>query len=113
MKSGRLMRLFPILAILLGLMAGPAFAADLDTLRAEGVIAERYDGYVELRSGGGAEAKQLVEQVNDKRRAIYRKRADKQGVPVEQVGRVYAKQLLEKIPEGTYVRKPDGSYVQK
>ena len=113
MKPRRLTRLLPILVALIGLMAGPALAADLDKLRAQGVIAERYDGYVELRKSGNAEARQVVEQVNDKRREIYRKRANKQGVPIEQVGRVYAKQLLEELPDGTYFRKPDGSYTQK
>jgi len=106
--------LVAILALGTGFGAvGSAFAADLDTLRARGVIAERYDGYVEVRKGGDGEAKKLVEEVNAKRRALYRKRADNQGVPVEQVGRVYAKQLLDRLPGGTWFRKPDGSYVQK
>lgn len=94
-------------------IAAPAVAADLDRLRAEGVVAERYDGLLEAREGAGTEAKQLVRKINDRRRELYRKRAESQGVSVEQVGKVYAEQILEDAPKGTYFLKPDGSYVQK
>ena len=103
-----------LLALAALAMAAPAAAADLDRLRAQGVIAERYDGYVEVRPGeGSASAEKVVEEVNAKRRRIYKKRAESQGVPVEQVGRVYAEQILERLPEGAWFRKPDGSYVRK
>lgn len=93
--------------------AAPAMAADLDSLRASGVIAERYDGFVEIRKGGSAEARRIVAEVNAKRREIYKKRAEAQDVPVDQVGRIYAKQIFEKVPEGVWFRTPDGEYVQK
>ena len=94
-------------------MAAPAVAADLDRLRAEGVIAERYDGLLDLRKSGNAEAKALVQEVNERRRELYRKRAESQDVPAAEVGKVYAKQILEDAPKGTYFLKPDGSYVRK
>ncbi len=93
--------------------AVPAMAADLDALRASGVIAERYDGFVEIRESGSAEARRVVEEVNAKRREIYKERAEAQDVPVDQVGRVYAKQILERVSEGVWFRTPDGEYVQK
>jgi uncharacterized protein YdbL (DUF1318 family) len=34
-------------------------------------------------------------------------------VPPEAVGKVYAKQIMQDAPAGTYLRKPDGGYVQK
>ena len=105
--------LIVMLALIAALGTTPALAADLDSLRASGVIAERYDGFVEIRQGGSAEAREIVEEVNAKRRAIYRQRAESQDVPVDQVGRVYAKQILEKLPEGVWFRTPDGKYVQK
>jgi hypothetical protein len=101
------------LALIAALGAVPAMAADLDGLRASGVIAERYDGFVEIRQGGNAEARRIVDEVNAKRRDIYEKRAEAQDVPVDQVGRVYAEQILEKLPEGAWFRTPDGGYVQK
>jgi uncharacterized protein YdbL (DUF1318 family) len=95
------------------LLSVPAQAASLDELRAAGVIAERYDGFVEVRQGGSGEAKQIVNSVNAERRRIYQKRADEQGVSIDQVGRVYAQQIFQKAPAGTYFRREDGSYMQK
>jgi len=51
--------------------------APLDTYRADGVIAERFDGYVEIRaSDAPGEARALVADVNARRRALYTQRAD-------------------------------------
>lgn len=98
----------------LALTPADAQAGSLDSYRAKGVIAERYDGLVEVRTGSApAEARRIVERVNAKRREIYEKRADNQGVSVEAVGKVYAKQIWKDAPGGTYLKKPDGSYVQK
>jgi len=93
----------------------PAGAASpLDEFRAEGVIAERFDGQVEVRDGvTNADAAKLVSEVNAKRMKIYEERAAKQNVPVSEVGKIYALEIAEKAPAGTYFRKPDGSYVQK
>jgi hypothetical protein len=92
----------------------PAEAASLDELRKEGVIAERFDGYVEVRvSNPPPEAKQIVDRVNQERQQVYRKRANEQGVSPESVAKVYAPKILEKAPVGTYFKKSDGSYVRK
>jgi hypothetical protein len=111
-----------LLAALAGLLfalasfgaSAPAEAASLDELRKEGVIAERWDGYVEVRvSNPPAEAKRIVERVNGERRQVYQKRAEQQGVSPEAVAKVYAPKILEKAPVGTYFKKADGSYVRK
>jgi hypothetical protein len=92
----------------------PAAAASLDELREEGVIAERWDGYLEVRvDDAPADAERIVERVNEERRQVYEKRAEQQGVPRAEVGKVYAPKILEKAPVGTYFKKQDGSYVRK
>ena len=89
-------------------------ASKLDQYRAQGIIAERYDGLVAVRAGNApADARRLVNDVNAQRRAIYSKRAKSQGVPVQAVGKVYAAEIAAKAPRGTYFKKPDGSYVRK
>ena len=93
--------------------AGGAAASTLDQYRAEGVIAERYDGFVEMRGGGPADAASLVNEVNRERRAIYEKRAKEQGVPVSAVGVLFAKKIVESAPDGTYFKMQDGSYQRK
>jgi len=94
--------------------APPAGAATLDDYRAQGIIAERWDGLVEIRPGQSSpEAARLVEEVNARRLAIYRERAQGQSVPVEEVGKIYALEVAGKAPAGTYFRTPDGTYVRK
>ena len=94
------------------LASAPVDARPIDDFRSQGVIAERFDGYVELR-GDDAAARQLVDEVNRKRRAIYEQRAREQGVSAEEVGKVYAPQVMGDAPSGTFFRQPDGSYIQK
>jgi hypothetical protein len=93
----------------------PAGAAStLDMYRAQGIVAERPDGLVEVRSGQtSADAERLVREVNAKRFDIYRQRAASQGVPVEEVGKIYALELAGTAPAGTYFKKPDGGYARK
>lgn len=91
-----------------------ANAQSLDQLRADGVIAERFDGLVEIRGSNASQAaRKIVSDINAKRRDLYRNRAKQQDVPAEAVGKVYAKKIWKKAPSGTYLRKPDGGYVQK
>ncbi len=86
----------------------PAAADQLDDLRAQGQIGERFDGYAEARSGASEGARALVKQVNAQRREIYEKQAKKQKVSVDQVGRVYAERIIKKLPKGAWVRTEDG-----
>jgi uncharacterized protein YdbL (DUF1318 family) len=94
---------------------GPAWAgAKLDAYRADGVIAERYDGYVEIRaSNAPSDARALVADVNAKRRALYTQRAGESNVPVAEVGKVFANKIAGSAPSGTYFRQPGGGYVRR
>lgn len=103
-----------IASVFLSLGAVGAASADaLDDYRAQGVIAERFDGYIEIRSGGDAAARALVDDVNARRREVYRQRAQQQNVSPADVGRVYAGQILQNAPSGTFFREENGGYRQK
>lgn len=94
--------------------AGPALAQSLNELRASGVVGERFDGFAEVRGAGASQqARSLVNSANQKRRQIYSKRAAQQGVPVGQVGRVYAKQIMQKAPKGTWFLGESGKWTRK
>ncbi len=114
---GFIRNIVPVLIVALAVMAGSASgaaaASKLDQYRADGVIAERYDGYLEMRGSGPGDAASLVRQVNDERRAIYEKRAREQNVPVSAVGILFAKKIVESAPRGTYFKLQDGSYQRK
>ena len=55
----------------------------------------------------------MVDAVNAKRRAIYAERAKEQGTTADQVGRVYARQILTKAPAGTWFLKESEEWVRK
>ena len=89
-----------------------AGAQSLNALRASGAVGEGYDGFARVRKAGGG-ARSVVDAVNAKRRAIYAKRAKEQGTAADQVGRVYARQILGKAPAGTWFLKESGKWVRK
>ncbi len=96
--------------LILGLSAPPALAQSLDELRASGAVGERYDGYAEALQSSAAG---VVQQVNAKRRQIYQQTADKEGASIDQIGRVYARQIFAKSPPGTKFLQENGSWVAK
>lgn len=95
-------------------MAGatPAEAASLNELRASGVIGERYDGFAVVRKNKSGASK-IVRSVNAKRRKIYRSRAKQQNISPAQVGAVYASQIRNSAPRGTWFLSRDGSWSRK
>lgn len=106
--------LVALAALGLSLWVATADAQSLDSLRASGVVAERFDGYLVLRGKDApASARATVDEVNQKRRQIYAERAAEQGVPPDQVGRVYARQIFQEAPTGTWFLDESGKWVQK
>lgn len=93
-------------------MVGGAFAQSqlLDGPRAAGTVGERYDGLAVARSGGDPA---LVESINAERRKVYAERAQKEKVPVDQIARVYAAEILKSAPAGTWFLKEDGQWTRK
>ena len=98
-------------AILLALAfcATPAWADSLDDLRASGAIGETYEGYVVARE---ASARAEADAINAKRKAIYQEKAASQGIGIEQVGKVYAAEIIRKVPAGTWIQI-DGQWRKK
>jgi hypothetical protein len=98
---------FWIVALALAI-ALPAFALDLDEARAKGSVGERSDGYVAaVKENPSGEVKQLVDEVNAKRRAHYEEIASRNGAPVEAVAALAGQKLLANAPAGQFVN--DGS----
>jgi len=95
---------------LLAVLPGPAFAASLKDLLAQGQVGERYDGYVQARDGS---AQGTVDEVNGKRRQLYEKRAGETGQTAAIVGKVYAAEIYKKAAPGTWFLLEDGRWIQK
>ena len=108
-----LLALAPLLMVLT-MALGSASAQSLDALRAGGVVGERFDGLAVVRDpGASAEVQALVQQVNQERQKIYGQRASEQGLPIDQVGRVYAAQIQGQAPSGTWILSESGQWSQK
>jgi uncharacterized protein YdbL (DUF1318 family) len=94
------------------LAAAPVLAQSLKDLRAQGIVGEGYDGFARVRTpASGAQA--AVDQANARRREIYAKRAAEQKVSPADVGRVYARQIFDKAPPGTWFLQENGQWVRK
>ncbi len=96
--------------LILGLSAPPALAQSFDELRASGAVGERFDGFAKALESSAAG---VVKTVNAKRQTIYSDRAAKEGTSVDQIGRVYARQIFAKSPPGTKFLQENGSWVTK
>ncbi len=91
-------------------VASLALAQSADTLRASGQAGERYDGYMQARDPKVAGE---VHKINDERHRVYSIRAEQEGVSIGEVGRVFAQQLIEQSPPGTWILTESGQWVQK
>jgi uncharacterized protein YdbL (DUF1318 family) len=97
-------------------IAAGAAAQDrvLDEPRRSGAVGERYDGFAVVRDRAqAAKLAPIVDRVNAERRTIYSQRATAERVSVEQIGRVYASEILKSAPAGTWFLEESGRWVQK
>ena len=86
----------------------------LESPRAQGQVAERFDGYAMVRDRAApAGIGNLVNQVNAQRRAHYRRQAASRGVSETAVGRIYAKEIFSAAPGGTWFLQESGQWVRK
>jgi uncharacterized protein YdbL (DUF1318 family) len=92
--------------------AAPLEASELDEAIRAGEVGERWDGYVGAVSASPSPATQrLVSELNAKRREHYAQLAARNGVPVEEVGKLTGVKLIERAPAGSYVMPaPDGAW---
>lgn len=99
----------PALAAML-LVPGPAEAqagAAIADARAQGLVGERYDGYLGIAADVGDPLRQKVQAINIRRRALYSDLADRRGASLEQVGMTAACQLLPTVHVGERYQASD------
>jgi uncharacterized protein len=108
------MRLFMLTMLMTLTTLASAFAMDLVTAKAQGLVGETPQGYIEIVTPpGDTEVQALVAIVNDGRKKIYAENATKQGVKLEQVEAVAGASLIEKTPAGQFVKLPDGRWIKR
>ncbi|BDX08154.1 YdbL family protein [Planctobacterium marinum] len=102
----------PLLLLCLLAFNTAAFAISLDKAKAQGLVGEQLDGYLGLVVQN-SEALKLIEDVNGKRKALYQKLAEKNGVSLEVVAKLAAEKAAEKTQSGHFIQNMEGEWVKK
>lgn len=102
----------PVLFLFLLSFNAVAFAITLDEAKAKGFVGEQLDGYLGLVVKN-KDSETLIADVNAKRKQLYQKLADKNGVSVEVVAKLAAEKAAEKTQAGHYIQNMEGEWVKK
>ena len=103
-----------ILTTLLVLFTLSAAAMDLSTAKSRGILGEQQNGYLGLvTSSAPGDAKSLMRQVNDQRRANYQSIARSNGIDLKSVESLAGQKAINKTARGQYVQAPNGQWVKK
>jgi uncharacterized protein len=84
----------------------------LKDLKAQGIIGENNQGYLEYR-GSKRPQEDVVQAENQDRRAVYSAIAKQQGAAAELVGKQRALQIAEKADSGEWLQDAAGKWYQK
>ena len=110
--------LYRFLAILLlsismiGVNPATSWSADLHQAKAAGLIGERPDGYLGIVKNGPGIA-ELVQDINQRRRAIYQGVAQKNGISMQKAEKIGGDKFTRDTPPGQYIMTPSGQWVRK
>ena len=78
--------------------------------KANGLVGERYDGYVGLVRDIGPQLRHQIQAINIRRRSLYSQLATSRGVTLQEVGITAACQLLGTVGVGEYYAFADGTW---
>jgi len=102
-----------VAALVLTLAAPPADAIGLQAARSQGLVGETPSGFVAPVKSPTADVRKLVSEVNAQRRSEYQRIASRNGLGVEQVGRITAEKLINGLPRGVFYQDARGSWLRK
>jgi len=102
---------FSILLLSASLFAGTANAISLKEARSKGIVGELPNGYIEAIEKT-SEAKDLVKDVNAKRKGKYKNISSSTKQDISAVQKIAAEKIYKKASSGTLFKK-GGSWVKK
>ena len=101
-------------ALFLAVAHPAAMAGVLDGAKQQGYVGEQLDGYAGIvNQSAPDDVRQLVDSVNQQRRAEYERIATETNSTPEQVGYVIGTKLINRAPVGHYVMDVQGQWVVK
>ena len=98
--------------LLLSTITFSAWAISLDAAKEQGLVGEMSNGYLGVIVNN-AEAKSLVDSVNQKRKSIYMNLARKNKITMEQVTALAGKKAFAKTQSGHFIQNASGKWVKK
>ncbi|MBE1423848.1 hypothetical protein SAMN04488082_11097 [Desulfomicrobium apsheronum] len=84
----------------------------INELKAQGLVGENNQGFLEFRSGNKPSA-DVINAENADRREVYKAIAARQNASPALVGQTRAAQIAEKEAPGTWIQSPDGAWKKK
>ncbi len=106
-----------LLLLALALILAPlstAGASPLSDAKKAGEVGERWDGYVGVVEGKGSKkTRELVSEINAKRKTEYGKLAKKNKLSAAEVAAVAGKKLVKRAKPGQYVMPSKGKWVKR
>lgn len=94
------------------LLIPPAFAIDLQSAKAQGLVGETPGGYLDAVSSPSPEVRALIESINVQRKAKYQEIATRNKTSLQAVEQLAGKKAIEKSEAGSYI-KLGGSWQKK
>jgi len=88
------------------------FAIELSDAKQQGLVGERVDGLLGA-IGTSREVKDLVNDINAQRLAVYKQIAEKNAMTIEQVSVLAGQKAITKTPRGQYIQNTAGQWVIK
>jgi uncharacterized protein YdbL (DUF1318 family) len=107
----KLMRIVPALAavIVAGLVSVSAYAVSFQDAKSQGLVGELPNGYIAaVQPNPSPDIQQLVNDVNLKRREVYRQKATANKWSLDQVEAVAGKTQVENAKSGEYIKTSVG-----
>ncbi|WP_421709532.1 YdbL family protein [Algihabitans sp.] len=89
---------------------GAALAQSAEDLKRRGLAGENLNGFLVARDSS---VNARVNAINAERSEVYRQRAAQQGVDAATIGQIYAREIIEASPAGTWYQSSGGQWVQK
>jgi uncharacterized protein len=100
-------------AILLAVAFQTAWAIDIHAAKEQGLVGEANTGYLAAIGTPSAEVKTLVAEVNEKRRAEFRRTAEKTGATLVQVQYRFYELAVQRTEPGHYYQDASGNWKRK
>lgn len=101
-------------AMAVGGLAGPVLAQDRDpayaAARAAGQVGERANGYLGIVGDATPALQAMVDDINNRRRAVYTQRAQAEGATLEQYALTAGCLAISRTTAGERYQAPDGSW---